>query len=87
MKIQGSVIKEQGVTFAIVIVKRFVLDNKNEAVNTISSFQRQVFGGIPVVLMAQDYSGRPTYYGRRDIVQFLANVPMSSIPWKEYTIN
>ena len=28
MKIQGAVIKEQGVTFAIVVVKKRVIDNK-----------------------------------------------------------
>lgn len=39
-----------------------------------------------MVLMAQDYSGRPKYYGRDDIVRFLASILMEAIPWKEYTI-
>ncbi len=43
--------------------------------------------GVPVVLMAQDTSGRPTFYGRRDIARFLSNVPISAIPWREYTVN
>jgi hypothetical protein len=42
---------------------------------------------VPVVLMSQDGSGRPTYFGRPDIARFLANVPVNSIPWKQYTIN
>jgi hypothetical protein len=86
MKLQGSIIKEQGVTFAVVIVKKQILDNTSEANNVIRAFT-PIFGGIPVVLMAQDYSGRPSYFGRQDIVKFLANVPMEAIPWKEYTVN
>jgi hypothetical protein len=85
MKIQGAVIKEQGVTFAIVIVKKTVIDSRTEANNAIVAF-RPIFPGIPLVLMAQDHRGVPTYYGRQDIAKFMANVPMHVIPWKEYTI-
>ena len=42
---------------------------------------------MPVVLMAQDGQGRPTYFGRRDLSQFMANVPLQAVPWKRYTIN
>ena len=59
MKFQGAVIKEQGVTFAIVIVKKHILDNQNEANKTIQSFQ-PYFLGYPVVLMAQDSRGNPS---------------------------
>ena len=84
MKFQGAVITEQGVTFAIVIVKKYVVDNKNKADQAIASF-KHIFPGIPIILMAQDFKGKPTYYGRKDIVQFLAKVPLSAVPWKEYT--
>jgi hypothetical protein len=40
-----------------------------------------------VVLMAQDSKGVPTYYGRRDIAKFMANVPLSAVPWKGYSVN
>ena len=85
MGFQGAVIKEQGVTFAIVVVKRSDVGNRNEADRTIASFQR-VFPGMPVVLMSQDATGTPAYYGRKDIVRFLAKVPLSAIPWKQYTL-
>jgi len=45
----------------------------------------RLFGGIPVVAMEQDGRGVPTYFGRRDLVRFLASVPMEAIPWKCYT--
>jgi len=37
--------------------------------------------------MGQDSSGVPTYYGRKDIVAFLANIDMGRIPWQTYTYN
>ncbi len=86
MRIQGAVIKEQGVTFAIVIVKSHIVSNRHEADKTIRTFQ-PVFPGMPVVLMAQDTRGVPTYYGRRDITRFMAGVPLSAVPWKEYTLS
>ena len=84
MRFEGAVIKEQGVTFAVVIVKCHVVDNRSEANDAIASFQ-PLFPGLPVVLMAQDSRGTPTYFGRKDIASFMSNVPMSSVPWKEYT--
>lgn len=86
MKFQGAVIKEQGVTFAVVIVKKSVIDIPSEAKKAIQSFQ-PLFPGIPVLLMAQDTRGIPTYYGRKDISRFMASVPLQAVPWKEYTTN
>jgi hypothetical protein len=86
MKFQGAVIKEQGVTFAVVIVKKSVIDIPTEAKKAIKSFL-PLFPGIPVLLMAQDTRGVPTYYGRKDIAIFMASVPLQSIPWKEYDTN
>jgi hypothetical protein len=85
MRVQGALIREQGQTFAVVAVKPQVIQNRSEAADAIRSFS-PVFG-VPVVLMAQDGRGRPTYYGREDIARFLSGLPMSSIPWREYTIN
>lgn len=86
MRFQGAVIKEQRVTFAVVIVKKYVLNSSTEANRTMQSFQ-PLFPGMPVVLMAQDSNGTPTYYGRKDISQFMANVPLTAIPWREYEVN
>lgn len=85
MRVQGAVIREQGQTFAVVIVKPHVIQNHAEAAEAIATFA-PVFG-VPTVLMAQDSRGTPTYYGRRDIARFLASVPLQAIPWREYTIN
>lgn len=86
MRFQGAIVKEQGTTFGIVIVKRHIVQNRSEASRTIQGFA-PAFGGIPVVLMAQDHRGVPTYIGRPDIVRFLSRVPMSAIPWREFSMS
>lgn len=86
MRIQGAVIREQGITFAVVVVKKSVIDNSFDARKAIGAFS-SAFPGMPVVLMAQDSRGQATYYGRDDIARFLANVPLSAIPWREYTLH
>ena len=86
MQFQGAVIREQGQTFAVVIVRPHVIDNLPMAEEAIASFY-PVFPGMPIVLMAQNSAGRPTYYGRQDISRFMASVPMRAIPWREYTLN
>ena len=86
MKFQGALIKEQGVRFGIVVVKSNVLNHPSEA-ETMQYFGVRAFGPIPIILMAQNSRGTPTYYGRRDIVNFLSKTPMQAIPWREYTLN
>jgi hypothetical protein len=85
MRFEGAVIKEQGVTFAIVVVKNFVIQSQLEFEKAIKSFS-SCFPGIPVVCMAQDNRGTAIYRGRKDIVNFLSNIHVSRIPWKQYTI-
>jgi hypothetical protein len=86
MRFQGSVLKEQGVTFGVVVVKRHVLNVPSQAREVISEAS-VLFGGIPVVLVAQDSSGRAYWYGRTDIVNYMKNVPLAAIPWKWYDLN
>lgn len=86
MKFQGALVKEQGVTFGIVVVKPHVLSNSSEA-NSMRGFGMRTFGPVPIILMAQNARGVPTYSGRRDIVNYLVRVPMQAIPWREYTLN
>lgn len=86
MQFDGAVIKEQGVTFAIVVVKPSVLNSSTTRENTRNGFS-SVFPGMPIILMAQNGRGRPTYHGRTDIVNFLANIDPRRIPWKIYTMN
>lgn len=83
MTFEGAVIREQGVTFAIVVVKESALSTLSSAGELINSF-RPLFPQLPIVLMAQDWRGTPKYVGRTDIVRFLASIHPSRIPWKKY---
>ena len=64
MRFEGAIVREQGIVFAIVVVKRHILDNNAEATRVAHSFQ-PAFPGLPVVLMAQNHRGAATYFGRR----------------------
>jgi hypothetical protein len=83
--ITGAIIREQGVTFAVVAVKHHVVQNRSEAERAIVAYA-PIFKA-PVVLMAQDGRGVPTYFGRKDLSRFLASIPMAAIPWKNYRVN
>lgn len=85
VRFQGSVIREQGVIFGILVVKPSVLHSENER-ESAQVFGLRAFGNMPIVLMCQDSRGIPTYYGRNDIVRFLSNISPRRIPWKEYSI-
>lgn len=86
MTFEGALIREQNVTFAVVIVKRHVVQSDSAARDAIVTFA-SAFPGVPVVLMARDSRGVPTYYGRRDIARFMASVPVHAVPWKRFTIS
>ena len=85
MVVHGSVIIEQGVTFAIIVVNPVVTQYTVRS----TQFRRAVapfFPRMPIILMSQDNSGQPHYYGRKDIVEFLKTIPLDKIPWKKYHI-
>ncbi|BBF41967.1 hypothetical protein lbkm_0647 [Lachnospiraceae bacterium KM106-2] len=85
MQIDAAKITEQGVTFAIVVVKRYVLSSSEK--EEIRDSFTQYFGNIPIILMSQDSQGIPTYDGRTDIVDFLVDVPLECIPFSTYTFS
>jgi membrane glycosyltransferase len=85
MQFEGAKITEQGVTFGIIIVRPHILHNPGEQAS-MRQFGTSVFGPIPIILMAQDSRGIPTYYGRQDIVRFLSNIDPAQIPWNRYTL-
>ncbi len=86
MNLQAAVIKEQGVTFAVVVVKKHIVDNKFQGEQAIQSFS-SYFPGMPIVLMAQDTRGVAHYLGRKDLVNFLSRLHISQIPWRNYSVN
>lgn len=86
MQFDGALIKEQGISFAIVVVKPSVLETSSRTEETRQGFSGY-FPGVPIVLMAQNSRGIPTYSGRKDIVNFLTSINPSRIPFKRYSVN
>ena len=86
MKVQGAAISLAGQNFAVVLVGMDMVQNPGEADMAIDSMQ-PAFGGVPVILMAQNDKASPTYYGDQGIVALLADVPVEKMPWKEYTVD
>lgn len=85
MVVTGSVIKEQGVTFAVIIVKPHVTRYTASAIEArrgLATF----FPNMPIILMSQNEIGTPRFVGRKDIVEFLQSIRLDQIPWKEYHI-
>ena len=84
MRIDAALVKEQGVTFVVVAVKRPALDIGKR--DSVRAYYSRVFDNVPAVLMAQDGNGSPTYYGRPDIVRLLTNIFVEQLPWRSWDV-
>ena len=73
------------INVVVVLVGMDLVESAGEADMAIDTM-RPSFGGVPVVLMAQNEKGSPTYYGDEELVGLLAGVPVDKMPWKEYPI-
>ena len=79
MQIEGALVREQGIEFGIVIVKKSAMMSDSIAAETRAAFQG-LFPGVPLILASQDSRGAFEYHGRHDIVGYLASVDASRIP-------
>lgn len=88
MQFTGSLIKEKGTIFLIVVVRNSIIKNNTKR-NEIREFISKCpdFKGIPIILMAQNSKKIPVYQGRNDIVNFLSKLNLNQIPWKTYKIS
>lgn len=73
-------LREHGVTFGVVVAKDHVIDQSgaNDAVSYWSRWLE-----CPTILLS---ARRHKLYGRKDIVQFMSRVSLSSIPWREAAV-
>ena len=85
MKVQAAAISLQGVDFVVALGQMGLVTNSAEGDMAIEALQPK-FGGVPVVLMAQNEDGSPRYYGDELIVRALEGVPIDEMPWREYTL-
>mgnify|MGYP001043930398 CR=1 FL=1 len=83
VRLDGAIIKEQGVTFAVVAVKSHI--NSPQARQKAQEAFRRFFPGIPIILMRNLPRGKAEFWGRSDIVRFLSGFPWDLLPWKRFT--
>ncbi|GMB81080.1 hypothetical protein NN6n1_18630 [Shinella zoogloeoides] len=77
-----ALVREQGVNFAVALVKDHVVQSRQQSEKLVSSLTMRL--RQPVVLLGEDNN---RYYGRSDIVRFLQHVHPSRLPWREVTFN
>jgi hypothetical protein len=61
-----------------VIVRPSVLNAPHQREELLDAFELQF--SQPVVLMAQEWRGMPTYWGRSDVADHMAQVPLERSP-------
>jgi hypothetical protein len=81
---KGALIKEQGVTFAVVEVPWSVISGGDEVARKERERYEPVFKDIPIVLAYRGADRRARFAGRPDIVKFLVSAGWARIPWKRY---
>lgn len=74
------------VTFALISVPQHTMTSPMSAEYTMRCVKRKNFPRTPVVLVTWDDSGAARFYGRDDLVEFLARNPETSVDWQPVTI-
>lgn len=85
MKILAAAISLRGINFVVVVAPMSLVSSPGEADMAIEDLQ-PYFGGVPVVLMAQNDEDLPSYYGDSQLVDMLAAIPIDKMPWQEYPV-
>lgn len=80
--IDVAVVREQGVTFAVLSVADSIIGDRSRADDVIARGQFQF--GCPTVLIG---ARQHRLYGRQDIVRFLGRVHPGQLPWRRMTVS
>lgn len=79
----AALVREQGVTFAVVLVKNHVVLSQQQSSETIQAVSRAL--GCPhVVLMGE--SNKRLRGNRNDVVKFVSRLHPSRLPWKNWNV-
>ena len=86
MTLDGAVLHEGGVTFALASVPPNILTNPITADHLLDSLRRDLFPDMPILLMAREWSGKPSYYGSPDAQRALRGVHIGRVAWSRYNV-
>ena len=85
MEINAAVVRNDEFTFAVIIVKREVLEN-SFSIRQARDIFKKYFPLYTIVLMAQDERYNGVFDGPEDIVEYLSEIDIRKLPWSTYTI-
>ncbi|WP_065329475.1 hypothetical protein [Tritonibacter mobilis] len=83
VQLHAALVREQNVTFAVAIMKDHVLNNPSTADQQIQAVAAAL-GCSLVVLMGE--RNRKLRGNRKDVVDFVARIDPSRLPWRKYTV-
>ena len=84
-KLQAARVTQSGLDFAVVLVDPKLFMNPSE-LEAFSERAQALFPGGPVAMLSYDDLKVTRYQGPDDVVAFLKQVRVVSLPWVEYTI-
>jgi hypothetical protein len=79
----AAVVREQGVTFAVAIMKDHVLNSPMVADQQIRAVALAL--GCPLVVLMGE-TNRRLRGNRQDVVNFVSRLHPSQLPWKKYHV-
>lgn len=82
-RMTAALVREQGVTFAVAIVKNHVLNSTSTSNQTLQAVSAAL--GCPLVVLMGE-SNRKLRGNRQDVVNFVSRLHPSRLPWKEWDI-
>ena len=87
VKFRGAYLTERGVHFAIVHVEAEEVATEAVEKETNKTYKKYFPEGTPIILMVEEEGTKqPLFYGRKDIVAFLQGTEQEQIKWKNYTV-
>lgn len=84
MDVKAAAISLGGNNFVVVLAPLELVKQAGEADMALDTLQQRF--GVAAVLMAQRDDGSPVYYGDKELVGSLRDVPVDEMPWKDYSV-
>lgn len=82
-RLTAALVREQGVTFAVALVKNHVVLSPQQSSETIRAVSIAL--GCPLVVLMGE-SNRKLRGNRNDVVRFVSNLHPSQLPWKKWNV-
>jgi len=82
-QLHAALVREQNVTFAVAMMKDHVLNNPSIADQQIQAVAAAL--GCPLVVLMGERN-RKLRGNRKDVIDFVARIDPSQLPWRKYTV-